>query len=539
MRENEPMKFIPRTPSAQPTPKAALATRRLRLQPAPDVPPVAPKPADSPAAPRETSVPAPITLPPAATGSQRLRLRPAPDVPPARSIVSAAVSGEPAPVEAPVTESKQLPPAPPPEDELFSSPVPEPPAVPESFDAPPPALDEQPPGAVSSAPEPFTDDRPMRITTKRLPNIFASAPSARWVSSSGSASPPLRLIPAAALAAAAPPSVPPEPSFPAPVEAIDSISNQPPEIAPEEIAPAHEAPPSPPALRAKSIFPTSLPPKAKEPDTVSTPPVSSQRLTAPPVPLSRLKGGEPHTLNRGFWILLVILAVGLVGGLSYFGLPPQVIVEQVFNHEQKPPVVACGLARLTTPQVELPLPGTIEAFQEASVYAGTSGYVKKWLADIGDEVREGQPLAELDTPEIDQQLVAARVAADQAKANLAIVQSAASSWSASAPAHPVSQEDLDEKKITTTEAQANFDAAQANVARLVDLGKFKEVRAPFSGKITYRRIDLNGPVSAGPAAAHGELFRIAQTDPLRVFVEVPETNASEIKPGVQANIQVT
>jgi RND family efflux transporter MFP subunit len=252
--------------------------------------------------------------------------------------------------------------------------------------------------------------------------------------------------------------------------------------------------------------------------------------------------GERRPLDRGFWILLAILVIGLILLLYFFGLTPRIVAGQELDREQKlstQRIVAYGVARLATPQVELPLPGTIEAFQQASLYARTSGYVKRWLVDIGDQVTEGQLLAELDTPEVDQQLAQARATADQAKASLAITQSAAERWDTMAKARAVSQEDADEKNAANNEAQASFNAAQANVARLVDLENFKEIRSPFRGKITYRNIDVCSLVSAGPGTANGELFRVAQTDPLRVFVDVPEGNAPAIKAGVPADIQVT
>ena len=251
------------------------------------------------------------------------------------------------------------------------------------------------------------------------------------------------------------------------------------------------------------------------------------------------KGGS------GFLILLFIALLVLAGLLYFFGILPRFAAKTDLDREQKisnQRIVIFALARLAAPKVELPLPGTLDAFQNASIYARTNGYVKRWLVDIGDLVHEGDILAELDTPEVDQQLSQAKATAEQAKAAVSIAQIAADRWDVMVKAHAVSQEEADEKNATLKEAVATLNANQANVLQLTALENFKRIVAPFTGTITYRNIEVGNLVTAGTtsstAALTTELYRIAQVDPLRLYVDVPEANTRSIQPGVEANLHV-
>ena len=265
--------------------------------------------------------------------------------------------------------------------------------------------------------------------------------------------------------------------------------------------------------------------------------VSEKKRSAP----SRRKGGS------GFLIGFVIAVVVLAGLLYFFGIQPRVAAKADLDHEQQingQRNVIYALARLATPKIELPLPGSIDAFQQASIYARTNGYVKSWAVDIGDIVREGDILAELDTPEVDQQLSQAKATVEQAKAAVQIAQTAADRWNEMVKARAVSEEEADEKNATLAEAKATLTAAEANVGQLTATENFKHIRAPFNGKITYRNIQVGNLVSAGTgpssnnASSTTELFRIAQTDPLRVYVDVPEADTRSIQPGVIADLHV-
>lgn len=265
----------------------------------------------------------------------------------------------------------------------------------------------------------------------------------------------------------------------------------------------------------------------------------------PASPATQPAAAGPALTHTGFWMVLIVALLALGALFYFFAIVPRLADAHALDREQKistQRVVIYAVARSAAPKTELPLPGTMEAFQQASIFARTTGYVKKWNVDIGDHVKEGDILAELDTPDVDQQLSQAQATAEQAQASLAIAQTAASRWDTMVKDHAVSQEEADEKDATRNEAQATFDADEANVRRLTDLENFKEIRAPFTGTITYRNIQVGNLVTAGTgtvATGTTELYRIAQTDPLRVYVDVPEADQRAIKPGVGADLHVS
>jgi len=180
----------------------------------------------------------------------------------------------------------------------------------------------------------------------------------------------------------------------------------------------------------------------------------------------------------------------------------------------------------------LALPGTLQGFVQAPIAARASGYLKRWTKDIGSPVAKGELLAELETPEIDQQLSQAVAARDQAAASLALTKSTADRWEGLRKKDVVSQQDLEEKRSAVAQAQANVAAADANVQRLRQLEAFKRVVAPFAGVITKRNVDVGDLIDAGGAAAR-PLFLLSQTDPLRVYISVPQTYAQLVKAGQQ------
>jgi membrane fusion protein, multidrug efflux system len=267
-----------------------------------------------------------------------------------------------------------------------------------------------------------------------------------------------------------------------------------------------------------------------------------------PLPLSSMTRPE-RSLGRGFWIVLLVVILLLAVVLYFFGVVPKVTAMLEQRGQPHPAVVVSApvapertvsytVARGSMAPAIIPLSGTIEPSQQTELYARTTGYVRDWLADIGDQVQAGQVLAELDTPDVDHQLTQARATADEAKAHLMLAQDEAKRWDMMAGAHAVSQQDADEKDSARDEAQAGFNAAQASVARLVDQELFKEIRAPYAGRITARNLEVGTLVAAGSGTGNNVLFRIAQTDPVRVFVDVPEARAPAIRTGLTASIEV-
>ena len=165
------------------------------------------------------------------------------------------------------------------------------------------------------------------------------------------------------------------------------------------------------------------------------------------------------------------------------------------------------------------MPGNITAYQEAPIYARMSGYLKQWHMDIGTHVEAGQLLAEIETPELDQELNQADAALAQAKANLEIARISAERWQKLRQSDSVSQQDTDVRVATWHAEEANVNAAEANVKRLKEMTNFKLLTAPFPGIITARTMDAGTLITAGSSR---EIFRLARIDPLRVYVSLPQ-----------------
>jgi RND family efflux transporter MFP subunit len=181
------------------------------------------------------------------------------------------------------------------------------------------------------------------------------------------------------------------------------------------------------------------------------------------------------------------------------------------------------------------LPGTLQGFVQAPIAARASGYLKRWYKDIGSRVQKGELLAEIETPEIDQQLSQAMAARQQAASSLELAHSTVQRWEALRKRDAVSQQELDERRSADAQARANLAAAEANVERLRQLESFKRVVAPFAGVITRRNVDVGDLIDAGGGAARA-LFLLAQTDPLRVYVNVPQSYAQLVKRGQQVTV---
>jgi RND family efflux transporter MFP subunit len=185
---------------------------------------------------------------------------------------------------------------------------------------------------------------------------------------------------------------------------------------------------------------------------------------------------------------------------------------------------------------ELVLPGSVQAYVEAPIYARTSGYLKEWRTDIGTQVTKGQLLAEIDAPEVDRQLSQAEADLATARANESLSNSTNVRWKGLLTTESVSKQDADEKAGDADAKKAAADSAAANVARLRELESFKRVVAPFSGVITQRNTDIGALINAGQSTG-AELFRIADMHKLRIFVQVPEGYAAVTRPGLEADLR--
>jgi RND family efflux transporter MFP subunit len=186
----------------------------------------------------------------------------------------------------------------------------------------------------------------------------------------------------------------------------------------------------------------------------------------------------------------------------------------------------------------LTLPGSLQGFVQSPISARGVGYLKRWTKDIGSRVEKGELLAEIESPEVDQQLSQAQAARDQAAASLAIAKSTAERWEELRKTGMVAQQQLDERRSAEAQARANLAATEANVERLRQLQGFKRVVAPFSGVITKRNVDAGDLIDGGGGAGKA-LFVLTQTDPLRVFVDVPQTYAHLVKVGQAVTVTQT
>jgi RND family efflux transporter MFP subunit len=182
------------------------------------------------------------------------------------------------------------------------------------------------------------------------------------------------------------------------------------------------------------------------------------------------------------------------------------------------------------------LPGTLRGYVESPIYARSTGYLLHWYADIGTRVKQGQLLAELDTPEIDQELAQALAQRQQTSSSLGLAKSSLDRWQQLRQRDAVSQQELDERQSTYTQDVANLAAADANVKRLQQLESFKRIVAPFAGVVTQRNVDVGDLIDAGSGTSRA-LFALAQSDPLRVYVQLPQAYAQNVSVG--QNVVVT
>ena len=234
--------------------------------------------------------------------------------------------------------------------------------------------------------------------------------------------------------------------------------------------------------------------------------------------------------SSGFWIFLA--AVLVLGGAIYAGLHGRRGADAALKRmteEAAVPTVAVVYPGATAANDELVLPGTARAFTDAVIYARASGYLKKRYVDIGTRVTAGQLLAELETPELDQQLRQARAELENARATMEMARTTSERWQTLLKRDAVSRQETDEKVSDYNARRAIVDSNAANVKRLEDLQAFQRITAPFAGIITARNTDIGALIDAGGAAR--ELFRLAAIDRLRVFVSVPQAYAQAAQPG--------
>jgi RND family efflux transporter MFP subunit len=261
--------------------------------------------------------------------------------------------------------------------------------------------------------------------------------------------------------------------------------------------------------------------------------------TQEPAPLATAPPPEPDRKRRMTFLLIAGAAILAAG----FGIVTRVRARDSLRKEtdaNAAPRVTVFDPQKGAPKQELLLPGNTQAFTDAPIYARTSGYLKKWYVDIGARVKKGQLLAEIDSPEIDQQLQQARADLATAVANEHLAQTTAERYAELVKTDSVSKQDADNAIDTYSARRAATASAQANARRLEQLVSFERIEAPFDGVITVRNTDIGQLVEAGSSGGVGkELFHIATTGTLRVFVSVPQTASSSTTVGLPVDVTLT
>lgn len=227
-------------------------------------------------------------------------------------------------------------------------------------------------------------------------------------------------------------------------------------------------------------------------------------------------------------VLLVLLASGALSMFSRIRAGRALARE---TETEAIPTVVVVHPTAENPDEQLVLPASLQAYEESPIFARTNGYLLRWYKDIGSRVNKGELLADIDTPEIDQELMQARANRQQIAAQLEIAKISADRWQNLRKTDAVSQQEADMQSSSYQQAVANVAAADANVRRLEQMESFKHVYAPFSGVLTKRTVDPGALINAGSMGK--QLFDIALVDPLRVFANVPQAYSPAIKVGME------
>ena len=257
-------------------------------------------------------------------------------------------------------------------------------------------------------------------------------------------------------------------------------------------------------------------------------------MSEPVIPNRDGRAEPPRHIGR---YALILLAVALA--LAAWGIISRLTARDALGQETAEDAVPTVVTLQPKPGAageDLALPGSVQAYYEAPIYARTSGYLKSWYTDIGTPVKKGELLAEIDTPEVDQQLSQAQADLATAKANYELSQSTNTRWQGLLATDSVSKQDADEKAGDAAAKKATMDSAAANLARLRDLESFKRVVAPFDGVVVARNTDVGALINAGQAAG-SQLFRVSDVSKLRIYVQVPQPYASSMVPDLQADLK--
>jgi RND family efflux transporter MFP subunit len=249
-------------------------------------------------------------------------------------------------------------------------------------------------------------------------------------------------------------------------------------------------------------------------------------------------GKGPGPLLRWFFILFFIFLVLGIYAVAQRLSEHKALAQQ--TEQMAVPYVSVIQATPIDADSEMVLPGNLKPYEESPIYARTNGYLKKWYKDIGSHVGKGEILAEIDTPEIDQQLAQARADLVTSQANLSLSTLTAARYQDLIKSDSVSRQDLDNANGDLAARKAMAQSADANVKRLEEMESFKRVYAPFTGIITQRNVDPGTLINAGNGGSQTkEMFDLALIDPMRVYVSVPQAYSPSIHVGLKACLSLT
>jgi RND family efflux transporter MFP subunit len=256
----------------------------------------------------------------------------------------------------------------------------------------------------------------------------------------------------------------------------------------------------------------------------------SEADTQGSVPTSKTRKQKPRVIML-IVAAVICLAIGIV---IRFGIHSRVQADAVLARTTQESAIE--LVMVVSPKTgsdaqEIALPGNTQAFTDTSIYARTNGYLKKWYVDIGSHVNRGQLLAEIETPELDQQLEQAQADLKNSQANLQIAEITAARWKHLLETDSVSKQETDQAVSDLSSKQALVASNEANVRRLQQLQSYEHIYAPFNGVITARNTDIGALIGAGDNSVPKELFRLAAINRLRVYIPVPEVYAPAIRTG--------
>lgn len=252
-------------------------------------------------------------------------------------------------------------------------------------------------------------------------------------------------------------------------------------------------------------------------------------------PENSASGLSHHTLRISGIVAAIVAIVVVATGVTTRANNNSDLKE--WTDKQAIPTVSVGLPGGVGDGTSLDLPGRFEAYARAPIYARVSGYLKSWKADIGSSVKTGQLLGEIETPDLDQQLLQARADLASAQANVGLAATTAKRWQEMLVTDSVSKQEVDDKTGDYASKQAMVKAAQANVDRLLSLKGFARITSPFNGTVTARNTDTGALINAGGSTGPA-LFEISDTRKLRLYVNVPQNYVASIKSGTKAKITV-